>query len=155
MYSVNTTQPTSLFKQYLTQIATVSTVVMRASMLNLGLMRHQHEIRTILWPSRVVCRSHRTSRAPSLVMRELVHTLPINSHLLSINNPKNEFTTIYLPRALSCGECFPAHPFPTAILHIVKTGNLILGFSWEERCHWTLLATRPSHILGEYESFFP
>ena len=44
---------------------------------------------------------------------------------------------------------------PTAILHIVKTGNMILGFSWEERCHWTLLATRPSHILGEYEGFFP
>lgn len=44
VYSVNTTQPNSPFKQYLTQIATVSTVVMRASMLNLGLMRHQHEI---------------------------------------------------------------------------------------------------------------
>lgn len=82
-------------------------------------------------------------------MRELVHTLPINSHLLSINKSKSEFTTIYLARALPCGECFPAPLSPTAILHIVKTGNMILGFSWEEKCHRTLLATRPSVLFLE------
>lgn len=76
-------------------------------------------------------------------MRELVHTLAINSHLLSINNPKSEFT-IYLARAHPCGECFQAPLSPTVILHIIKTGNRILGFSWEERCHRTLLATRSS-----------